>query len=89
MIVFKDGGWQHSGYIPSGLRSTIDGLSSRESSHLKACSLGPDGEYYLSLNSGRAWWKGSEDMSGDIERVSDRITSIVFGPDGSYFARYN
>ena len=66
----------------------IDGLSSSEQWDVETCNLGPDDEYYLALNNGRQFWRGSHAMKDDLARVKNRVTGIVFGDGGTYFARY-
>jgi len=47
--------------------------------------LGPDDEYYLALNDGKAFWSGPDEMMRDIRGVRNqgpspsRVTGVVFG----------
>tara|TARA_B100001142_G_scaffold93922_1_gene95560 strand:+ start:2642 stop:2803 length:162 start_codon:yes stop_codon:yes gene_type:complete len=51
-------------------------------------SLGPNGEYFVRLENGKMWWGNFDDESIYDNDMSDRITSIHFGADGTYIARY-
>ena len=86
-VVYADGYWQWAGNIPSGLSKVLSDRGKK--SDLKHVSLGPGGEYYISVANGRAWWGGMCDSALSLARdVKDRITFMDFGNDDNVFIRY-
>eukprot|EP00978_Attheya_sp_CCMP212_P031231 scaffold117391_cov55-Attheya_sp.AAC.1 len=87
-VVFEDGGYKYVG-CPSGLQSKIEARECR--GDLEKVTLGPNGEWGLWAQNGRAWWGNvGTDMSDLISSVEqkDEITDLLFGNDGYYFLRY-
>lgn len=86
-VVFEDGSWECNGDIPLGLS---DKLHAREERGDLACvSLGPTGEWFLMAQNGRMWWGGlSDELFEELEQISDSLTFMDFGDDGSYIVRY-
>ena len=87
-VVYKDGYWKWGGDIPSGLRKKLTDRDRK--SDLKHVSLGPCGQYYISVANGRAWWGGIGDgASESIRPYKDRITFMDFGDhENTCFVRY-
>lgn len=85
-IVYSGGSFSYND-VPEGL---VERMESRGNlCDLEFVSLGPDGEWFVSAQNGRAWWGGlTEDGYELIATVRDRITSMVFGEDGNMHVRY-
>ena len=88
MVVYKDGGWAYED-IPRGLSDSIDRMSSSERSDVEACTLGPDGEYFLKTTT-NTLWLGGHHLMDEIRdsKLRTRFTSIVFGEGDTYLLRY-
>ena len=57
---------------------------------LKKVTLGPNGEWSLWAQNGRAWWGGIDsDVMEEISKRRNDITDLKFGSNGHYFIRYN
>lgn len=88
-IVYGDGGFYHSGGVPSGLVEKLKARGDRDD--LEYASLGPEGEWYVKCGNGRSWWGGiqhSSNLLEDTKGIKDRITSMLFADDDRWFVRY-
>lgn len=85
-VLWSDGTWSWCN-VPAKLENVL-GYKGRDKSAPKFVSLGPNGEYFVRLENGKMWWGNFDDESIYDNDMSDRITSIHFGADGTYIARY-
>lgn len=86
-VVYSDGYWKWNGEIPSGLCKVLTDRDKK--SDLKHVSLGPEGQYYISVANGRAWWGGTGDENLElIRRYKSSLTFMDFGRDDRLFIRY-
>ncbi|EJK69390.1 hypothetical protein THAOC_09363 [Thalassiosira oceanica] len=85
-VVYTDGGYAYQS-VPSELVKLI---KKRIKADLSCVSLGPDGEYYVGAEDGRAWWGGMHaDNLSIAGKVKDRIKFMDFGDDDSFFFGYS
>ena len=85
-IVYEDGGYIYCD-VPEELVEIIE--SRQRKTDLVSVSLGPEGEYYLKVRNGRAWWGGMASSAlADIDHVKDLVTFLQFGDNESYLCRY-
>ena len=79
-------------YTWNNVPSAVDRVLSykgRNRSALKFVSLGPNGEYFIRLENGRMWWGGMDDDGMKaIRKLGNKLKSLYFGDDYSWFARY-
>jgi len=86
-VVYTDGYWGYNGSIPEGLAKVLNSRNSK--ADLTAVSLGPNGEWYISVRNGRAWWGGHTDgMSSSVAEVGNNVTFMDFGEDYTWLLRY-
>mmetsp|Transcript_28820 Transcript_28820/g.92812 ORF Transcript_28820/g.92812 Transcript_28820/m.92812 type:complete len:632 (+) Transcript_28820:57-1952(+) len=87
-VVYDDGWWCSSWNIPAGLSKLL--RSRNNSADLKCVSLGPNDEWYLEAETGRAWWGNvGADFSHNIRNIKNDITFLDFGTGDGYIVRYN
>lgn len=87
-IVYTDGGRSYVD-VPAGLSEQIEKRQGR--GDLKCVSLGPDGEWYLSVKNSRAWWSGSQVFIDDLRDYKDtyNIQFVDFGNNDQFIFRYS
>jgi hypothetical protein len=87
--VTKSGNYGYAG-VPVGMSELM--TSRNHKRDLKAASLGPDGEWFVSAQNGRSWCGGwtdeLRDAVWDIEREGGTVTFIEFGDDGTFILRH-
>lgn len=85
-IVFEDGYWDGYGSF-SGLWEKLNARQNR--TDLDRVSLGPNGEWFLLANNGRAWWGNMSDkLLRELREVGDDgyyVRDVQFGDYGTYF----
>jgi len=65
-------------------------LRQRDKADLTCVSLGPDGEYFVSAQNGKAWWGGmNAENIAQMKPYKDRIVFMDFGDNDSFFVRYS
>ena len=73
--------------VPHALDRLIRSRGKR--TDLECISLGPNGEYYLSVRSGKDWWGGtSYEVSNYINQFGSRIKFLDFADNNGVFVRY-
>lgn len=86
MVVFKDGSYSGKD-LPLNLKKLLK--QRKEKDDLKCVSLGPNGEYYLRADNGRAWWGGlTSKNSSMVDEKNKKIKFIDFGDNNHFIARY-
>jgi hypothetical protein len=88
-VVFDCGWWSYSN-VPKGLSDLLAKRGKR--ADLTAVSLGPNGEWYLEAQNGRAWWDGCAYMleqTDDIQNKGGDVKFIDFGSDDAYIIRWS
>ncbi len=86
-VVFEGGGYAYVG-APYGLEEKINARGKR--GDLEKVTLGPNGEWSLWTQNGRAWWGGIDsDTMKDISKRRNNVTDLKFGSNGNYFIRYS
>jgi hypothetical protein len=89
-FVTQSGNYGYAG-IPVGMRELM--TSRNQKRDLKAATLGPDGEWFVSAQNGRSWCGGWTDDLRDavrsVERQGGTVTFIEFGDDGTFIYRFS
>lgn len=90
-VVFNDGTWEYQGRsVPKSLEKKL--RERDDAADLVLCNLGPNGEWFLKVESGKMWWSG---ISPELDAVLKKITkkgflhNMDFGENGSYFVSYD
>ena len=85
-IVYENGGYNYCN-VPSALDDLMEERG--QLGDINCVSLGPDGEYFVEIENGQAWWGGTtEENLERISQVRDRVHFIDFGDDGTFLCRY-
>jgi len=90
-VVFGDGSWEYQGRsVPKSLEKKL--RERDDAADLVLCNLGPNGEWFMKVESGKMWWSG---ISPELDQVLKKITkkgylhNMDFGENGSYFVSYD
>eukprot|EP00531_Pseudo-nitzschia_arenysensis_P014829 CAMPEP_0116133670 /NCGR_PEP_ID=MMETSP0329-20121206/10231_1 /TAXON_ID=697910 /ORGANISM="Pseudo-nitzschia arenysensis, Strain B593" /LENGTH=637 /DNA_ID=CAMNT_0003628319 /DNA_START=152 /DNA_END=2065 /DNA_ORIENTATION=+ len=90
-VVFNDGSWEYQGRsVPKSLEKKLRDRD--DAADLVICNLGPNGEWFLKVESGKMWWSG---ITPELDVVLKKITktgylhNMDFGENGSYFVSYD